>query len=65
MLGQALRKAREKRGLSRAQAAEELNHVPFDPEQALRSSAARSVMAAHIRRKDADLEGGYLITPPT
>jgi transcriptional regulator with XRE-family HTH domain len=51
MLGQALQSAREKRGLSRAEAAEQLNKTSLDPERLLRLVAARSVLAAHIRRQ--------------
>jgi ribosome-binding protein aMBF1 (putative translation factor) len=51
MLGHALRNAREKLALSRAQAAEELNQIRPDPEQVLRSIAARMVVATQIRRQ--------------
>ena len=50
-LGQALRNAREKRGLSRAQLAEQLKHNPIDPERHLRQVAALSVIAGQIRRR--------------
>ena len=50
-LGQALRNAREKRGLSRAQLAEQLKQIPIDPERHLRQVAALSVIAGQIRRQ--------------
>jgi hypothetical protein len=50
-LGQVLQTAREKRGLSRSQAAEELNQIPLNPERHLHMAAVRSAMAAHIRRQ--------------
>lgn len=50
-LGQALRNAREMRGLSRAQLAEQLKQIPIDPERHLRQVAALSVIAGHIRRQ--------------
>jgi transcriptional regulator with XRE-family HTH domain len=51
-LGQVLREAREKLGLSRAKLVERLRLAPLDPERRLRLVAARSVMAAHIRRQN-------------
>jgi len=51
LLGQALRNAREERGLSREQLAEELNDMPIDPERHLRHIAALSIIAGHVRRK--------------
>jgi transcriptional regulator with XRE-family HTH domain len=50
-LGQTLRRRREKRGLSRAQLAEQLNQMLIDPERHLRRIAALSVMAERLRRK--------------
>jgi transcriptional regulator with XRE-family HTH domain len=50
-LGHVLRRAREKRGLSREQLAAQLNQMPIDPERHLRHVAALSIMAGHIRRK--------------
>jgi transcriptional regulator with XRE-family HTH domain len=50
-LGQALRNAREKRGLSRAQLAEQLKQNPIDPERHLRQVAALSVITGQIRRQ--------------
>jgi len=50
-LGQALRNAREKRGLSRAQLADQLKQNPIDSERHLRQVAALSVIAGHIRRE--------------
>lgn len=50
-LGQALRNAREKSGLSRAQLAEQLKQNPIDPEWQLRQVAALSVTAGQIRRQ--------------
>jgi transcriptional regulator with XRE-family HTH domain len=50
-LGQALRNAREERGLSREQLAEQLKQMPIDPERHLRHIAALSIIAGHIRRK--------------
>jgi len=50
-LGQALRNAREKRGLSRAQLAEQLKQNPIDPERHLRQVAALSMIAGQIRRQ--------------
>jgi transcriptional regulator with XRE-family HTH domain len=44
-LGQALRNAREKRGLSRTQLAKQLKQIPIDPERHLRR------VAGHIRRQ--------------
>jgi transcriptional regulator with XRE-family HTH domain len=49
-LGHVLRRAREKRGLSREQLAAQLNQMPIDPERHLRHIAALSIMAGHIRR---------------
>jgi transcriptional regulator with XRE-family HTH domain len=46
-----LRNEREKRGLSRAQLAEQLKRIPIDPERHLRHIAALSVIASHVRRK--------------
>ncbi|KAA6457544.1 hypothetical protein DYQ86_22200 [Acidobacteria bacterium AB60] len=51
LLGQALRNAREERGLSREQLAEQLKQMPIDPERHLRHIAALSIIAGHIRRK--------------
>lgn len=51
LLGQALRDAREERGLSREQLAEQLKQTSIDPERHLRHIAALSVIAGHIRRK--------------
>jgi transcriptional regulator with XRE-family HTH domain len=51
LLGQALRNAREERGFSREQLAEQLNKMPIDPERHLRHIAALSIIAGHIRRK--------------
>jgi transcriptional regulator with XRE-family HTH domain len=51
LLGQALRNAREERGLSREQLAEQLKQMPVDPERHLRHIAALSIIAGHIRRK--------------
>jgi transcriptional regulator with XRE-family HTH domain len=50
-LGQVLRNEREKRGISRAQLAEQLKQIPIDPERYLRKIAALSVIAGHIRRQ--------------
>ena len=50
-LGQALRNAREERGLSREQLAEQLKQIPIDPERHLRQVAALSVIAGQIRRQ--------------
>ncbi len=50
-IGQALRVAREKRGLSHAQAAELVNRDPIDKEQCLRFLAALGLMAGHIRQQ--------------
>jgi transcriptional regulator with XRE-family HTH domain len=50
LLGHVLRRAREKRGLSREQLAAQLNQMPIDPERHLRHIAALSIMAGHIRR---------------
>ena len=50
-LGRALRNAREKRGLSRVQLAEQLKQIPIDPERHLRQIAALSVIAGQIRRQ--------------
>ena len=50
-LGQVLRREREKRGLSRAELAEQLNQMPIDPERHLRHIAALSIVAGHVRRK--------------
>jgi transcriptional regulator with XRE-family HTH domain len=51
LLGQALRSAREERGLSREQLAEQLKQTPIDPERRLRHIAALSIITGHIRRK--------------
>jgi transcriptional regulator with XRE-family HTH domain len=51
LLGHALRNAREERGLSREQLAEQLKQMPIDPERHLRHIAALSIIAGHIRRK--------------
>jgi len=50
LLGKALRNAREERGLSREQLAEQLKQMPIDPERHLRHIAALSIIAGHIRR---------------
>ena len=50
-LGQVLKSEREKLGLSRAQAAEQLTQVVIDHERHLRKFAALSVMVGHIRRQ--------------
>ena len=50
-LGQALRNARKKCGLSRAQLAEQLKQNPIDPEWHMRQVAALSVTAGQIRRQ--------------
>lgn len=50
-LGQGLRREREKRGLSRQELADRLNQMRVDPERHLRTIAALSVMAEHIRSK--------------
>jgi transcriptional regulator with XRE-family HTH domain len=50
-VAQALRNAREKRGLSRAQLAEQLKQNPIDPERHLRQIAALSMIAGQIRRQ--------------
>jgi transcriptional regulator with XRE-family HTH domain len=50
-LGQALRNAREERGLSREQFSEQLKQIPIDPERRLRQVAALSVIAGQIRRQ--------------
>jgi transcriptional regulator with XRE-family HTH domain len=50
-LGQVLREAREKRGLSREQLAGELKQIPIDPERHLRHIAALSITAGQVRRQ--------------
>jgi transcriptional regulator with XRE-family HTH domain len=50
-IGQALRSAPEKRGLSREELAERLNQTSIDPERCLRRIAALSVMAGSIRKQ--------------
>jgi transcriptional regulator with XRE-family HTH domain len=51
LLGQALKNAREQRGLSREQLADQLKQMPIDPERHLRHIAALSIIAGHIRQK--------------
>jgi hypothetical protein len=51
LLGQALRSAREERGLSREKLSERLEQIPIDPERPLLLNAAPSVMVGHIRQK--------------
>ena len=50
-LGEALRAAREKRGLSREELAERLSQSPVDPEDYLRRLAALCTLAQTIREQ--------------
>jgi len=50
-LGEALRAAREKRGLSREELAERLSQNPVDPEDYLRRLAALCTLAQTIREQ--------------
>ena len=66
LLGQALRNAREERGLSREQLAEELNDMPIDPERHLRHIAVLGILGLDLGDKSScycvlDAAGGVLL----